>query len=320
MCKAAVTGGRLLALALTTAVAQPAVAGVVAGYRDDFRASGQPRVGWSYRWNAAGPIEETLNVLNEPALASLVRDTSGNLETVANETYPDPAPGNGLAATPTSLFPGPSATESGGISRWAIASYTIQPYDVATFGSSGIMDTYSFAVPAGSVDGVTARMYLNGNRIVQSPLPGNFVYDQNSPGAYPIPFGELKAGDVIAVALGAGATSIGDRLDLDFTITLGPGSVLPNPAAAADANGDGKLNIDDYFHIDLGRANGLGGFANGDFDGSGSVDGDDYFIIDRAFAELLPTGGGMGAASVPEPAIGLTILIGAAPALRRRRR
>lgn len=216
-------------------LAADARAAVVAEYRADFTPTGAPRTGWSYQWNATGPVEVTDGTnffLNGAALATLLRDTSGNFETQANTTYPDAAPANGLAATPTSLIPGQSSTEGTEAdpnSRWAIATYTIQATDVATYGSQGMMDTYSFIVPAGG-DGVTARIYLNGFRIVQSPLPSPIVYDQNFPGAYPIPLGELKAGDTISVAVGAGATSLNDRLDLNYTISL-----VPEPGSAAVA-------------------------------------------------------------------------------------
>jgi len=210
-------------------IAPLASAGVVAKYSTDFTTTGAPKTGWKYQWNAASQIESAPNVLNTAGLVNLVRDTSGNFETVANGAYPDPAPAVGLAATKTSMFPGQTAGEAAdGISRWTIASYTIQASDIAANGSNGVLDTYSFAVPATSTDGISTRIYLNGNRIVTSPLPPNFVYDQNSPGAFPIPFGDLNVGDVIAVGLSGGTSSAGDRLDLDFTVTLTPepGSLL----------------------------------------------------------------------------------------------
>ena len=228
--------GMVLVGCVTTAESR---AGVVADYGADFTLSGAPKTGWSYQWNSGGAIEvspDSVNFfLNAATLSLLVRDTSGNFETAANGTYPDAAPANSLAATPTSMFPGQSASEeSGGVSRWAVATYTIQASDVATYGSDGVMETYSFSVPAGG-DGVTARIYLNGYRIVQSPLPAAFSYDQNSPGSYPIPFGTLAAGDTISVAVGAGATSLNDRLDLDFTVSLvpEPGSLACTALAAA---------------------------------------------------------------------------------------
>jgi hypothetical protein len=74
----------------------------------------------------------------------------------------------------------------------------------------------------------------------------------------------------------------------DVTDTAGNALLVDNSfeffALAGDADHNHRIDIDDYFRIDLARAMGLGGFANGDFDHSGGPpDGDDYFIIDSAF-------------------------------------
>jgi hypothetical protein len=310
--------------ALVLGLLAPALrADVVADYRRDFAPNGPATTGWSYRWNAFGAIELTPNILNEAALAGLLRDASGNFETLANGVYPDLPPASGLAATPTSMIPGQSATEAGdGASRWVLASYTIKPADIIINGSSGVMRRYSFSVPESSADGVTARMYLNATRVVQSPLPPDFTYDQDSPGSYPIPFGELKAGDVITVALGAGLSSAGDRLDLDYSITLEPGLVTPNPVAAADMTGDGQVSIADYFRIDRGFALNLAGFENGDLDGTGQIDLEDFRIIDWAFRELngatTPARPAAGGPLVPEP--GSLLLLATMAGLLRRPR
>jgi hypothetical protein len=72
------------------------------------------------------------------------------------------------------------------------------------------------------------------------------------------------------------ATFMGRPVDED--------SVLVRFTLEGDANLDGRVNIDDYFLIDLGHANGLAGYASGDFNYSGGApDGDDYFRIDHAF-------------------------------------
>src|SRR5215204_2668639 len=61
----------------------------VADYQDDFR-TGTPGAGWSYLWNANGPLGNRANY------APLVAD-NGRYESVANGVYPDPAPGNFVA-------------------------------------------------------------------------------------------------------------------------------------------------------------------------------------------------------------------------------
>src|SRR4030095_14775831 len=50
-----------------------------------------------------------------------------------------------------------------------------------------------------------------------------------------------------------------------------------------DVNLDGRVNIDDYFLVDLGAANRGGNYQSGDLNQNGVVDGDDYFLIDAAF-------------------------------------
>lgn len=50
-----------------------------------------------------------------------------------------------------------------------------------------------------------------------------------------------------------------------------------------DADLDGDIDADDYFHIDQGFINGGSTCRAGDLDYSGSVDADDYYLIDAAF-------------------------------------
>ena len=95
-----------------------------------------------------------------------------------------------------------------------------------------------------------------------------------------------------------------------------------------DANLDGKVDISDYFNIDLGRAARETGWINGDFDHSGGVpDAADYMLIDRAFlSQGAPLSAGAGvalpgvsASTVPEPRAAVAALIAVAGLLRRRR-
>jgi hypothetical protein len=67
-----------------------------------------------------------------------------------------------------------------------------------------------------------------------------------------------------------------------------------------DANGDGRVNADDYFRIDQGflaqPANPT--YAQGDFNYDNTVNADDYFLIDQAFlGQGAPLGGGALASS-----------------------
>jgi hypothetical protein len=91
-----------------------------------------------------------------------------------------------------------------------------------------------------------------------------------------------------------------------------------------DANLDGKINIDDYGHIDTSIGIGLKGWYNGDFNYDGTINIDDYGIIDVNIGiqgpPLLSSAGLSGMSAVPEPATGLGVCLTAAAMLSRRRR
>jgi hypothetical protein len=102
-------------------------------------------------------------------------------------------------------------------------------------------------------------------------------------------------------------------------------AVLVKYTYRGDATLDGRVNIDDYFRIDLGFANQVsGGWRTGDFDYSGGApNGDDYFLIDSAFLQQgVPLGGApaslSAATAVPEPAIA-SLLCGLLLPRRRNR-
>lgn len=92
----------------------------------------------------------------------------------------------------------------------------------------------------------------------------------------------------------------GNVLALPFSFDL---SLL-----VADIDGNGLIDIDDYFRIDSGYAQGLLGWSNGDLNNSGAIDADDYHIIDLAF---LSQGGGLSTGA-PLP-VGAETAFGANP-------
>ncbi|MCY2951560.1 MAG: lamin tail domain-containing protein [Planctomycetota bacterium] len=100
---------------------------------------------------------------------------------------------------------------------------------------------------------------------------------------------------------GPGITSTSARFDL-YGITglaIGPadaGQTLIKYTYNGDANLDGFVNADDYFHIDSGYITQAKGYSNGDFNYDDLINADDYFLIDSAYvaqgaplAESTPT-------------------------------
>jgi autotransporter-associated beta strand protein len=91
-----------------------------------------------------------------------------------------------------------------------------------------------------------------------------------------------------------------------------------------DANLDGKINIDDYIRIDMGREGNASGWSNGDFDYDGKVNIDDYLIIDSNIGSQgapFSTASGLDhLTAVPEPAAGFMMTSAAAALLTLRRR
>src|SRR5213076_1919708 len=62
--------------------------------------------------------------------------------------------------------------------------------------------------------------------------------------------------------------------------TVTGGDALVMYTYGGDANLDGKINVDDYGHIDSSIPIGLAGWINGDFNYDGKINVDDYGIID----------------------------------------
>jgi hypothetical protein len=93
-----------------------------------------------------------------------------------------------------------------------------------------------------------------------------------------------------------------------------------------DANLDGKINIDDYGHIDTSVGIGLKGWFNGDFNYDGTINIDDYGIIDVNVGiqgTAFSTSGaadGFAVTAVPEPAALAAATFAMRLLARRRRR
>jgi autotransporter-associated beta strand protein len=145
----------------------------------------------------------------------------------------------------------------------------------------------------------------NGTGIVTSSASGNFT--------------------TLGVAT-AGETGRGGGTFAGLSVSAS--DVLVMYTYGGDANLDGKINVDDYGHIDSSVVlPGVSGWFNGDFNYDGKINVDDYGIIDSNVpiqGAPFPTSTGwptsMGPSSaVPEPAFGGVILVCILAPLRRRR-
>jgi hypothetical protein len=124
----------------------------------------------------------------------------------------------------------------------------------------------------------------------------------------------------VVAASDVGKTTFGGQM-------VSPTDVLVMYTWIGDANLSGKIDADDYFQIDSHAnksADSAKSWFNGDFNYDGKINGDDYFLIDNAFAgQAAPFSDGTlpdGVSSVPEPAMGMELIIVAATMMRRRRR
>ena len=215
------------------AAATAARATIIADFTDDFSYP-SPASGWSYLWNANGPIGNSANY------ALLVPDApgSGRYETIddAPDSFPDAAPGSSTSVTSTTLTPGQGSGQNP-FERYVLAAYTFSAEEIAANGDQVVLDLYSFGVPAGSQDGVSTKLYKNNTLLVDQPLPPNFTFDYQTPAPNggPIGLGQFAAGDTLYVAIGAnglalpgGGNDTGDVLTVDYSIAL-----VPEPASAA---------------------------------------------------------------------------------------
>jgi hypothetical protein len=256
MMRSCFAAGALALAAVVTVLPDRALAQTrsvnVADFQDDFQV-GTPRPGWSYLWNANGPLGSPANYV------PLVAD-NGRYESVANGLYPDPAPGSFVAAgtSPVDLThypyeipglppmpqtivrPGQGRLQdASGIERAVIIAYTFSAQDFADAGIApnqralASITDYDFAVAVESVDGVSARVFRDSDA---TPVL-DFSLDNPPPFVPPFRFqttmdprersvGEYSVGETVYFAVGSNLNDTGDEMRLDFTLGLKP---VPEP-------------------------------------------------------------------------------------------
>ena len=181
---------------------------VIAGYRADFK-SFSPLPGWTYLWNANGPITSPANYLNM-AYSTGASKYSGQ----GSVTFPElNTQGYYVSLTSTGGHPGQGTTQGQTTDRFAIAAYT------AKFaGYYGISNGY-----------VTGSSTLGngGQVIIYTETNNGASFTQKFTGTYPagttinitgLNVGQLQAGDMIFFCVGPNTVDGNDSFQLDFSI------------------------------------------------------------------------------------------------------
>jgi autotransporter-associated beta strand protein len=227
-----------------------------------------------------------------------VQRSNGGAGTVTARIDPD-GTATGVLRTPAIAVTGARLDLSDNhlITQSAVGAWTGSAYD----GVSGLIQS-----------GRTTSNNWSGNGIVTSQTNATNASNYTSIG---IATGaQVLPNTATETALWAGQTVTGTDTLVMYTY-------------GGDANLDGKINIDDYGHIDTSIGIGLKGWSNGDFNYDGTINIDDYGIIDvnvgiqgPAFFTGAGVGGISGVVAVPEPASVLGAAVAFASLTLRRRR
>jgi hypothetical protein len=189
---------------------------VVADYRDDFRTY-SPLPGWSYQWNALGPITSAANY-RLLAWSPVTNKYSVNGFAVSPDNTSTLFPYGGLGST--SGHPGRGTTQGATYDRFAIAAYTVKLagyYGISNSfvtGSSTLGNGGQLIVYTETNAGATLTQKFNALYAAGTTLP----FNQN--------VGQLQAGDTIYVCVGPNTTDGNDSFSLDFSISF---NELGNP-------------------------------------------------------------------------------------------
>ncbi len=183
---------------------------VIAGYRADFKTH-SPQPGWSYLWNALGPITSAANYRSLNWSQTISKYTA-NAFPVSPDNSTTLFSYGGL--TSTGGHPGRGVNQAATHDRFAIAAYTVK---LAGY----------YGVGSGSVTMATAAS--NGGQIVIYTETNNgaaFTQTLSSifPSVTPFPFstnvGQLQPGDTIYVGIGPNLSDGNDSFSHDFSIVF----------------------------------------------------------------------------------------------------
>lgn len=207
----------LISVLIGSANAPCAYGQLIASFQDDFQLT-TPAPGWSYLWNADGPIGDPANY------APLTPNSSGAYTTNGSDVRPAPAPGNFLTisiqASQPGGHPGMGAAQSGsgGIERYCIALYTLPDSNRVSLLNGFLRNVNPNS--GGSTDGLNLKVFIN-----DDPLPK--FSDSTAPGFdksinFNVPLGDLSSGDRIYVAIGSRNSDLFDGFHLRYHIVAVP--------------------------------------------------------------------------------------------------
>jgi hypothetical protein len=206
-----------------------ASAGVVADYQANFTAN-TPATGWSYLWNPNNvPLTTVSGAANVGSWVNLPYNSTGSAyETAATGALPLAAPGSFLAAGPTSVSLGQSATQAtDGNSHYVILGYTFTAGQIAANGNQLQFHTYNFGIPAdATLDPISVEVFKN-TTLIPPPFtfPAGFPFSDATFGQ-DYPFGTVSPGDTLYIALGATGAYSGQNIGIAYTLSL-----VPEPAS-----------------------------------------------------------------------------------------
>lgn len=215
----------LCGLIVAGSVTPLANAAVVADYGADLQAV-NPKSGWSYLWNANGPIGNAANYV--PLMA-----TPSGSEYFENRPYytadgspalPRSDPGAfayiGLAGLGGFLAPGGHPGRGFGQDSLATERYVIAAYQLNMAGPTSIRGILN--LPTHAETGNHLRVFVNNtDTLFDLQVPAFTSKDFN------LGLGSLQASNTIYVAIGANRTDAQSGFYLDFEIDV---AVVPEPA------------------------------------------------------------------------------------------
>ena len=199
----------LLAVAASLSLAPAAGATTIADFAGDFQ-DVNPSTGWSYLWNAGGPLG------NATYYASLQWNAAfGGVYAVDPVVFPHAV--EGYAAL-SDGYSHPGVPQP--FSKFVIGGYTVQPGEDGVLSISGTVEMLDLNRLPDKSDGLNLVLMLGDNILTSLvvPVTGVFHFSRD--------LGVVGAGETVFVAVGPGSTELYDAFQIDYDIDSTP---VPEP-------------------------------------------------------------------------------------------